>query len=132
MKVLDSGHSYKLLSLDGQLTQVLTFVKRCDLQNPERFPGNQDAHPGTTIQSVLRALLERLRYLQGQVWSAENVIIILFLRFSLWLMEFRAARRHGRFYFHSLKYSELKQMCPKCGHTQCEHESFKSIKVFNL
>lgn len=123
MQVLDPGHQYRLLSLDGSLEQDLTFVKRCDAARPERFPGNTDAHPGTTMQSVLRALLERLRYLQGQIWSIENGVIIALLRVSLWLLEFRAARRHGRFYPRSLDYAEQAPLCPLCGHTICEHAS---------
>lgn len=122
MKVLDKGHKYQLLTLDGNLDQTLTFVKRCDLNNPNRFPGNTDSYAGTTVQSVVRCLLERMRYLQRQVWAVENVFVIFWLKMVLWLMEFRAARRHGCFYFHFLKFAEKEEMCPECGHTECEHE----------
>ncbi len=130
-EVLDKGHRYELLSLDddeqignftGRFYQTLTFVKRCDLQNPERFPGNENAYPGTTVQSVVRALLERLRYLQNQIWSLENVFVIFCLRCVLWLMEFRAARRHGHTYWKSLTFAETEPLCQKCGHTICEHD----------
>lgn len=130
MKVLDRGHKYELLSLDddkqvgnfsGRFAQILTFVKRCDLARPERFPGNTNAYPGTTVQSVLRALLERMRYLQRQIWSLENVFVIFCLRVALWLMEFRAARRHNKWYLKSLAFAEKSEMCAECGHTICEH-----------
>lgn len=121
MTTLDPGHKYLLPSLDGIAPQTLTFVKRCDIRNPHRFPGNTNSYPGTTIQNVLRALLKRLRYLQRQVWCVENVIIIYAIRVSLWLMEFRASRRHGKLYLHSLPFAEKAQMCPLCFHTDCHH-----------
>lgn len=122
MKVIDSGHKYELNTLDGGFPQTLTFVKRHSVEEPEKFPGNFESYPGTTLQNVIRALLERFRYLHNQVWSLENLICILFLRLTLWLLEFRAARRHGKLYLKSLKYSEVTPMCIKCGHTFCHHK----------
>jgi hypothetical protein len=123
MKVLDPGHTYELATLDGGTTQELRFVKRMDPLQPWRFPGNTSAYPGTTLQNVLRACLERFRYLQGQIACPENYISILLLRTALWLLEFRAARRHGRTYFHGLSHAETTPMCPQCGHTECGHAS---------
>lgn len=119
MKVIDRGHIYELESLDGGESQRLVFVKRFDPKDPSRFPGNFNAHPGTTLQNVIRALLERMRYLQGQIWCVENFIGIPLLRIALWLLEFRAARRHGRFFTHGLSFAENARMCPRCGHTDC-------------
>lgn len=121
MKVTDPGHSYLLDCIDGGQPKPLVFVKRCDPENPEKYPGNENAYPGTTMQNVLRALLDRLRYLQNQVWSLENSIIIGMLKVSLWLLEYRAARRHGKSYWRSLRFSECAQMCGIFGHTQCDH-----------
>ena len=130
VKVYDKGHEYELLILDRSKREellkryepdILRFVKRCDLENPHRFPGNTNSYPGTTVQSVLRCLLERMRYLQNQHWCVENVFVIALFRFANWLMEFRAARRHGRTYFKTLNFAEFAQMCRKCGHTVCEH-----------
>lgn len=122
MKVIDKGHVYSLLSLDGKYYQILRFVKRHDPVRPWRFPGNTNSHPGTTLQSVIRALIERVRYLQGQLWCFENAVILIALRTCLWLLEFRAARRHGGFYFKGLRFAETAPMCPICGHTICKHE----------
>lgn len=127
IKVLDKGHRYELLTLDrfgGDYYQELQFVKRCDFENPKRFPGNKTAYPGTTVQSVVRCLLERMRYLQKQVWCLENVFVIFCLRWVLWFMEFRAARRHDRWYFKSLTFAEKAPLCKECGHTICEHERY--------
>ena len=120
--IIDPGHKYRLLSLDGDKYQELTFVKRCDLENPNRFPGNYTSYPGTTLQSVIRCLLDRMIYLQGQIYSIENVIIIYCLKMSLWLLEFRAARRHKKWYWHGLNFAATKSMCFTCGHTICEHQ----------
>lgn len=58
MTVIDPGHEYLMDSLDGEQTNRLVFVKRQGV----KYPGNVGAHPGTTMQEVLRALLERLKY----------------------------------------------------------------------
>jgi hypothetical protein len=130
MKIIDSGHKYNLLELDknptegdfsGTFGQTLTFVKRCDLNDPTRFPGNTNAYPGTTAQSVLRALINRTEYLQRQKWCFENVLSIFFLKVVNWLYEFRAARRHGFSYWKGLNYAYKMPLCQKCGHTKCEH-----------
>jgi hypothetical protein len=119
--VLDPGHDYRLLTLDGEIEQTLTFVKRFDPDHPEKFPGNTDAHPGTTLQSVLRSCLERLRYLQGQVPCDENTAMIDHLRSCLFLLEGRAARRHGLAFDKTMEECEREPMCPVCGHITCEH-----------
>jgi hypothetical protein len=122
MKVIDSGHDYELATLDGGFPQRLTFVKRHSVEDPMKFPGNTESHPGTTLQNVIRATLERFRYLHRQIWAVENLICIGMLRLALWLLEFRAARRHGRTYFKSLRFAETEPMCIKCGHTVCNHK----------
>src|SRR6188768_3781183 len=116
MEVIDPGHKYKLLTLDGQLEQVLTFVKRHDSQDPARFPGNTESYPGTTMQSVIRALLERMGYLQNQIPHPNNELVVRRLRECLWLLEARAAERHGYdFKAYSVEDIEKMPMCPHCG-----------------
>lgn len=119
--VLDAGHRFALFSLDGDHPQELRFVKRFDLARPWRFPGNHDAYAGTTLQSVIRALLSRLLYLQRQVWSLENVLVVQCLKAALWFLEFRAARRHDRLYLRSLNFAATAPLCAQCGHTVCRH-----------
>jgi hypothetical protein len=77
--------------------------------------------PAAFVQSFIRCLIDRLDYLQGQVRCKENAVILWFLRSCLWLLEFRAARLHGRNYWHGLRFAAESPMCPKCGHTACEH-----------
>lgn len=116
--VLDPGHKYLLPQLDGLGAEVLTFVKRND--PPTKFPGNDNAYPGTTLQAVLRCVLERLVYLQGQDECDENIAIIQNVRSSIYLLEHRAMRRHG-LDASSLTIREACElpMCPKCGHVRC-------------
>lgn len=124
---IDPGHFYKLESLDGINPQYLKFVKRHDPTDPTRFPGNTNSYEGTTSQTVLRALLDRTKYLQNQKWCVENVIIIFCTKLSIWLYEIRAARRHKRSYWHGLNYASTSYMCPKCGHTDCEHKYLQEV-----
>lgn len=122
MKVLDEGHKYQLSELDGGRGQQPVFVKRVDPKDPAKYPGNLDAYPGTTSQDVIKCLLNRARYVHNQIWAIENVFVIFGLRLALWFLEFRAARRHGRFYFKSLSFPENQIPCLICGHTNCKHE----------
>jgi hypothetical protein len=121
---IERGHIYELLSLDGEIHQKLVFVKRLG----GKYPGNTgQAHPGTTVQSVIRALVDRVSYLtcQGdclQQDTREDIAIINNLRDCLFLLEHRAMREHG------LDASQLTQhdavhapMCPQCGHVHCNH-----------
>jgi hypothetical protein len=122
MKIIDPGHKYELLCLDGKLKQTLQFVKRFDRHHPENYPGNFNAHPGTTLQDVIRCLLNRVRYLQNQIPCPENEILLGNLQQCLWVLENRALRRHGLGSLElSLEQVEMKQLCKECGHIVCEH-----------
>lgn len=112
---MNNGHKYKLLTLDGEYEQELTFVKR----EGAKFPGNTGSHPGTNLQSVLRSCISRIEYLQGQFWCLENVFIRRLVIWAVWLLEFRAARRHGFLYGHGPRFAVTSMMCAKCGHTVC-------------
>jgi hypothetical protein len=125
IKVLDPGHQYLLLTLDGETPQVLTFVKR---DHPQaKYPGNRGHHDGTTLQSVIRALIDRVGYLttQGEITSQdtrEDIAIINNLRNCLYLLEHRAMRQHGLDPSSLTQYDAVnKPMCPVCGHVNCIH-----------
>jgi len=118
-KVLDPGHKYELFCLDGKLKQILQFVKRTD-PDPTKFPGNFDAYPGTTIQSVVRCLLDRVRYLDNQIPHRNNRAIERKLLEILWLLEDRAAERHGRDFDYRPGDMDQMPMCPHCGHVVCK------------
>jgi hypothetical protein len=118
-RCMDDGHSYDLGSLDGEYTQNLRFVKRCE--PAKKYPGNLISYPGTTTQMVLRVLVDRLYYLEKQRSCAENRITIKLLKICIWLMEYRAVRMNFHFYKHSLKFATYAPLCRVCGHTQCTH-----------
>lgn len=99
MKVLDAGHLYELQQL-GELKDdtdingyhnTLRFVKR----EGEMYPGNVGSYPGTIIQEVLRCCIDRLKYVNNQIPSSNNLIAIEHLRWAIFTLESRAAIRHG-------------------------------------
>lgn len=83
MKELITGHTYELNHLDGKNTQILQFVNRNYGQECE----------GVTNQEVLRALIERIKFLNSQIPWELNKDIIYHLRMALVLHEARALIR---------------------------------------
>ncbi len=124
MRIIDPGHSYLLDNLDNEVAtlQPLIFVKR---EGPG-FPGNVGHHGGTNCQEVLRALIDRLTYLHGQIPDDRTIDAALLLRKAVHLLEQRAAERHGR-----NSPSETESVygitCSKCGHVGCNGEHKKHI-----
>lgn len=122
MKVLDPGHRYQLASLDKKWWHfwkrpiTLRFVKR---EGPG-YPGNVGHYPGTNLQEVLRALIDRVYYLDGQISCEENDLILWHLRCSLQGLEDRAARRHGRDLDNFTGWIEFEPTCSLCGHIGCK------------
>ena len=117
MKEVDPGHEYLLDSYDGDQVNRLVFVKR----EGDGYPFNAGHHAGTNCQETLRALIERVKYLQKQVRCNEDILVIDYLRRALWQFEVRAAQRHGRrlpdFYINEI---ENQPTCAGCGHIGCE------------
>lgn len=131
MKVLDPGHVYELAWVDGNprpgyepsTSNRLIFVKR----EGEKYPGNVGHHPGTQIQEVCRALIDRLKYVDDQEHHEANGTAIYYLREVIEALELRAADRHGRSLSAVLTQTyrgwagiEAIPTCPKCGHIGCE------------
>lgn len=122
MKTVNPGHLYMLKTYDSRVflgDQPLMFVKRMG----DRYPGNADAHPGTLSQEVLRALIDRVKYVNGQAPCSENGHILENLRAALLLFESRAARVHGLSLTDFLdshdEVIEDLEACPHCGHLVC-------------
>ncbi len=117
MKVLDPGHLYELSSLDGGDVRILRFVKRVG----PRYPGNDRAYGGTTMQEVLRALVDRSEYVNGQIPCVETESAIGLLRAALVLFEIRAKRVKGKHLDARVVEDVIDgETCAKCGHVQCE------------
>lgn len=123
MKVVDQGHLYELNVLDGEgpaPTARLRFVKR---EGPN-YPGNVGAYPGVTTQEVIRALIDRMLYVNGQQECIDNRSAISHLRDALVVLEIRAARTAGYALdlseYHALGHRiEAFPTCERCGHLAC-------------
>jgi hypothetical protein len=115
MIVSDPGHIYMLSALDGGSPQTLTFVKR----EGDKYPGNVGHYPGTTLQEVLRACINRIEYLDSQIKSPANFIAIQALKLAIVCFEDRAADRHGR-HRNKPHDSVYGPQCPKCLHVGCK------------
>lgn len=134
MKVIDPGHHYLLGQLDAVLGAEfapgwpggfvipgqanLIFVKR----EGDDYPGNDGLHPGTTCQEVIRALIDRVKYLDNQIHDDRNARIIRNLRECIWIFETRAADRHLRNWSigGDLDFIEFLPTCSKCLHIGCD------------
>lgn len=123
MEAIDPGHKYHLRSLDlpyglERGFETLTFVKR---EGPG-YPGNVGHHSGTTTQEVLRALIQRAQYVNGQIPDPANGLVIQNLREAIWHLEQRAARRHGRPWTLPIAFEGIEELptCPRCNHIGCE------------
>jgi hypothetical protein len=99
---------------------IFIFVKR----EGSGYPGNVGHHPGTTLQEVLRACIDRVRYLDAQISDPTNAMALNSLREAIYFLERRAARRHNReneFLRYIGNKIELEELptCPKCLHIGC-------------
>jgi hypothetical protein len=118
MESIDPGHIYELTHIDGSGKSKLVFVKR----EGAGYPGNTGHHEGTNIQEVVRALIDRLFYLDDQIPDRRNWEAVAHLREVIVQLETRAAKRHGR---RTPRYkTEIEEMpvCAQCGHIGCKGE----------
>lgn len=124
MKVIDQGHHYDLAIYDedDRTTQHLLFMKR---EGPG-YPFNVGHHAGTNCQEVIRALIDRVKYLERQIECPENAVILAGLRSALLAFEIRAARRHGRELPGLPIEVENMPTCDVCGHIGCASERHPS------
>lgn len=124
MRVIDPGHEYLLRSLDEKEGEtknpnILKFVKR---EGPG-YPGNVGHHSGTTTQEVLRALINRTKYVNDQIPDPRNHAVLFHLRSAIFELEIRAAERHDRLLPpFAIREIENQPTCDKCGHIGCEGE----------
>ena len=118
MKEISLGHIYSLQILDSKTTDChsnLVFVKRKGI----KYPGNKEEHSGTSCQEVLRAVLARLAYLDGQLQDDRNKISAGHIGRAIFLLEQRAAERHGRIPPSPFE-SIFCNTCNFCGHVGCQ------------
>jgi hypothetical protein len=126
MKVIDPGHHYALQELDGdgEGERHLIFVKR----EGEGYPRNVGHHSGTNCQEVLRAVFDRLGYLDGQIEDLRNSQARHHIAQAIWLLECRAADRHGRPRPTCIA-ALANETCQKCGHVDCTGACRSEVKT---
>lgn len=123
MRCLDAGHSYLVSGYDGGEPQKIEFMKR----EGEMYPGNVGSHPGTNCQELLRVLIDRVKYLDGQIPYSGDAKIVIRLQECLYIFEERAAERHhcegmfqvGMGVIGTLDSLEKQPTCARCGHIFC-------------
>ena len=91
----------------------------------EKFPGNAaPAYAGVTTQEVLRALIDRTKYVNGQKEDPANYHVIRDLRSALVELEMRAHRERGdggtAARVAALDQPETIETCHRCGHVFCQ------------
>ena len=131
MEVVDPVHKYILSYLDIDLDtrkrheypfeDTLTFVKR----EGEKYPGNVSNYPGTTTQEVLRALIDRIKYVDKQLLCRENKVVLDSLRQSINFLESRAHRLRGKVLLLTVdEYAKIEDIptCDTCGHILCKED----------
>lgn len=130
MKTMDPGHYYFLNEYSGDdpdetvdTEQPLRFMHRIG----DGYPGNQGSpYDGTNCQEVLRAVLDRVKYLNSQEECDENYAILDSLRDALWQFECRAAKRHNvKLDIPAGTPIEEIPTCRTCGHLVCKHQEQK-------
>ena len=123
MKVIDPGHHYRLNILDERAgaapVRYLTFVKR----QGSNYPGNDTSYPGTIIQDVVRCCIDRLKYVDNQIPHWANDVAIRLLRTVIWVLEVRAAERHGKGFLGSKGNIEDEPVSSENGHLTTWQES---------
>jgi hypothetical protein len=124
MRIEYPGHSYYLHTLDsitrelgGRYEQILVFVMRTG----PKYPGNPCHFAGTNLQEVFRACLDRVWYLDKQQPCWQNKPIKWGLSLFIWLLEWRAARKHKRA-IPGIHNSIFGKFCLECGHVGCKGE----------
>jgi hypothetical protein len=117
MKVLIPGHRYLAEGVGGVPYQLVDFV----LNRGLKYPGNVgEPHGGLLCQELMRILIDRAVYLNGQGPCMETENAINNLRSALAWFEARAARCRGEYIEldHADKL-ETEPVCKVCGHNQC-------------
>lgn len=88
MRVLEPGHKYECAHLNVDSNETLTFIRR----NSDAIT-HASEHPGTTTQEVLRALIDRTKFVDDVLPCEETALALDALREALFFFEARAFRR---------------------------------------
>lgn len=92
MRKIDKGHKYELKN-STEPHQILTFIKKTPIPDSDKL---ELVYDGTTNEEVLKALIDRIEYLNSVVASRENQYIITLLKKALMWSEKRTHDRKKR------------------------------------
>ena len=118
IEILDAGHTYKMFGVGDCPPQIISFVKN----RGEKYSGNTGKpHGGILCQDLMRVLIDRTKYLNGQGSCMETEMALENLRSALAWFEVRAARCRGGYIelVHSTDI-DSEPTCSICGHNQCD------------
>ena len=92
--VIEDGHEYSFPNVGtGLQAQALRFIKRSGGSVQYGTTEHPEDHPGTNVQSMIRVLIDRTKYLDALVPCVENGDVLHHLRMVLLSYEGRAWRR---------------------------------------
>jgi len=89
MRKIDKGHKYELKNLH-EPHQILTFIKKTPVAGSDKL---EVVYDGTTNEEVLKALIDRMEYLNSVLSSREDQHVITLLKKALMWLE---KRNHDR------------------------------------
>lgn len=92
MKIIVIGHRYELPSMEGKNPQTIQFVQK-EKDETGAFSTVSD---GTTNESVLEMMIDRLNHLQQKAQCRENAIVITKLEECLMWLNKRTEDRKKR------------------------------------
>lgn len=96
MKVITVGHKYELPSFENGTPQTIQFIEKTQVTTGPDHTKLETVNDGTTNEEVLKALIDRLQYLNGKFPCRENAIVITKLEESLMWLNKRTADRLAR------------------------------------
>lgn len=91
MKIVDEGYEYSLASLEGSPDQSLRFKK-----TEERKGELITLHDGTSNEEIIKALINRLHFLNDWMYDSYNSEALIHLENALNALHARQADRKAR------------------------------------
>lgn len=91
MKIIDEGYEYSLASLEGDTAQLLRFKKTKEV-NGELVT----MHDGTSNEELIKALINRLHFLNEWMYDSYNSEALIHLENALNALNARQADRKAR------------------------------------
>ncbi len=123
-----AGHKYELENIDDHVADIPMNRSRIDfvIRVGDKFPGNgTTSYSGCISQEVIRVLIDRTEYVDGQRPHSRNALVLYHLREAFRELEMRAAEERradfaSLFRIERASKPELMSTCQGCGHVECD------------